>query len=144
MIKTRAIDVSFWNDEFITNLSPLEKYFYSYLITNPRVSKCGIYKLDITSASKELSVDEELVVKMLGFFQSCGKLIYAGDTDEIFLINGYKYNMSQLDSKECNIVNMELKAIRSSMLKRLFYGICKDKCSMGQEVLECIFKGIQV
>ncbi|RKH69918.1 DNA replication protein DnaD, partial [Corallococcus sp. AB032C] len=45
MAKFRQIHVDFWQDSFVIELTPEEKYFYLYLMTNSKTSQCGIYEL---------------------------------------------------------------------------------------------------
>mgnify|MGYP000070582566 CR=1 FL=1 len=49
----RKIHVSFWKDEFIESLTPEQKFFYLYLMTNDRTTQCGIYEITI----KQMQVD---------------------------------------------------------------------------------------
>ena len=41
----RNVHIEFWQDGFILDLTPEEKYFYIYLMTNSKTSQCGIYEL---------------------------------------------------------------------------------------------------
>jgi hypothetical protein len=41
----RQIQISFWQDAFVLDLTPEEKYFYCYLLTNSKTAQCGIYEL---------------------------------------------------------------------------------------------------
>lgn len=41
MAKYRAIQVDFWEDGFVLDLTPEEKYFYLYLLSNSRTTQCG-------------------------------------------------------------------------------------------------------
>ena len=41
----RHIHIDYWQDGFVLDLTPEEKYFYIYLMTNSKTSQCGIYEL---------------------------------------------------------------------------------------------------
>lgn len=41
----RQIHIDFWQDGFILDLTPEEKYFYLYLMTNSKTTQCGVYEL---------------------------------------------------------------------------------------------------
>ncbi|EOP99461.1 ArpU family phage transcriptional regulator [Bacillus cereus VD140] len=41
----RPVQVSYWQDAFVLDLTPEEKYFYLYLMTNSKTSQSGIYEL---------------------------------------------------------------------------------------------------
>ena len=45
MAKYRAIQTDFWEDGFVLDLTPEEKYFYLYLLSNSRTTQCGCYEL---------------------------------------------------------------------------------------------------
>ncbi|MDX1806780.1 MAG: DNA replication protein DnaD, partial [Paenisporosarcina sp.] len=45
MSKYRSVQVSFWQDAFVLDLTPEEKYFYIYLMTNSKANQIGIYEL---------------------------------------------------------------------------------------------------
>ena len=47
MAKYRQLHTTFWNDSLILDLTPEQKYFYIYLLTNPNVTQCGIYEISI-------------------------------------------------------------------------------------------------
>ena len=40
----RHIHIEYWQDGFVLDLTPEEKYFYIYLMTNSKTSQCGIYE----------------------------------------------------------------------------------------------------
>ena len=41
----RQIYINYWQDAFILELKPEEKYFYIYLLTNSKTKQCGLYEL---------------------------------------------------------------------------------------------------
>ena len=45
MATYRNIHTSFWQDTFVLDLTPEEKYFYLYLMTNSKTTQCGVYEL---------------------------------------------------------------------------------------------------
>ena len=49
----RKVHVTFWRDEFVEGLTPEQKFFYLYLLTNDRTTQCGIYEITI----KQMQVD---------------------------------------------------------------------------------------
>jgi len=57
----RSINTSFWSDEFNETLTPLEKYFFLYLLTNPYTNMCGVYKLGIKRICFETGMTEKEV-----------------------------------------------------------------------------------
>ena len=45
MAVTRYVHTAFWNDSFNLSLTPEEKYFFLYFLTNPHSRQCGVYEL---------------------------------------------------------------------------------------------------
>ena len=41
----RYVHTNYWQDDFILSLTPEEKFFYVYLLTNSKTKQCGIYEL---------------------------------------------------------------------------------------------------
>ncbi|MDP4089666.1 MAG: hypothetical protein Q8930_10410 [Bacillota bacterium] len=143
MLSTRRIDTRFWKDDFTADLMPMEKYLYSYLITNPRGTGCGIYWLDINSAASELGIEVELISKMLSYFQSCRKLIYTEETDEILLLDWYRYNKVEFDSGNEKLINDELRVVKNQVLLRELFRILKEENGVHETLLKGMFKDIQ-
>lgn len=61
----RQPQTSFWQNEYILELEPLEKYVYTYLMTNPRTTQCGIYRLVKKLMELELGLEWETIYKIL-------------------------------------------------------------------------------
>ncbi|SFK95225.1 DnaD domain-containing protein [Salinicoccus halodurans] len=92
MSKHRFVHVSFWQDSFVLDLSPEEKYFYLYLMTNSKTSQIGIYELPKRVVELETGYNRETVDKLLNRFIEYGKIQYNDTTKEIMLINWVKHN----------------------------------------------------
>lgn len=39
----RNVQVNFWQDDFVLDLTPEERYFYVYLLTCSKTTQCGIF-----------------------------------------------------------------------------------------------------
>ncbi|MCH5476639.1 hypothetical protein L4A40_26415 [Bacillus cereus] len=39
----RTVQVNFWQDDFVLDLTPEERYFYVYLLTCSKTTQCGIF-----------------------------------------------------------------------------------------------------
>lgn len=92
MSKHRFVHVSFWQDSFVLDLSPEEKYFYLYLMTNSKTSQIGIYELPKRVVELETGYNRETVDKLLNRFIDYGKIRYNDGTKEIMIINWVKHN----------------------------------------------------
>ena len=94
----RQVHVSFWQDPFILDLTPEEKYFYLYLMTNSKTKQCGCYELPSRVMELETGYNRETVEKLLQRFIDYEKIDYCKETKEILIKNWYKYNSSQSPS----------------------------------------------
>ncbi|EPZ58919.1 putative phage replication protein [[Clostridium] sordellii ATCC 9714] len=84
----RHIHIDFWQDGFVLDLTPEEKYFYMYLMTNSKTSQCGIYELPKRIMETETGYNRETIEKLISRFKEYEKIIYCEETKEIFLLNG--------------------------------------------------------
>lgn len=91
----RQVYPSFWQDNFILGLTPEEKYFYLYLITNSKSSFCGIYELPLKVAEFETGYNSETIQKLIKKFEGYKKIKYSFETNEICIINFAKYNVNR-------------------------------------------------
>src|SRR5690606_31192600 len=92
MAKYRQIHVEFWQDSFVLDLTPEEKYFYLYLMTNNKTTQCGIYELPKRVIEMHTGYNRETVEKLLQRFIDYGKVAYEDHTKEIMMVNWAKYN----------------------------------------------------
>ena len=119
----RHIHIDYWQDGFVLDLTPEEKYFYIYLMTNSKTSQCGIYELPKRIIETETGYNRETVDKLLNRFVEYKKIKYCKETGEIFLINWLKHNkISSPKVKKC--VYTELKKIKSIDMINLFLNEC--------------------
>lgn len=92
MAKYRQIHIDFWQDGFVLDLTPEEKYFFLFLMTNSKTSQCGIYELPKRVVEIETGYNRDTVDKLLNRFVEYGKILYCDETKEIMIKNWMKYN----------------------------------------------------
>jgi hypothetical protein len=80
---------SFWTDSYIANLDPTEKLLYIYLLTNPLCNIAGIYEIQGRRIAFDTGIDRDMVEKLLGRFESEGKILRCDDW--IVIINYAKH-----------------------------------------------------
>jgi len=120
----RAVQVSYWQDAFVLNLTPEEKFFYIYLLTNSKTTQCGCYELPLKLAALETGYDVETIKKLIKRFEEYGKIKYSENTQEILILNWSKYNKSSSpDVQKC--IEKEIKNIKNERFKLLLTG-CGD------------------
>ncbi|HVB24097.1 MAG TPA: hypothetical protein VNG51_19320 [Ktedonobacteraceae bacterium] len=75
MSKKRYKSTHFWEDNYVTNLDPLEKLLFGYLLDNPMVSILGVYEFHPRRIAFETGLDADMVNKMLARFARDGKIV---------------------------------------------------------------------
>lgn len=140
MAKYRQVHTTFWDDGFVIDLTPEEKYFYLYLMTNNNTTQCGIYELPYRVIEMHTGYNRDTVVKLLERFKDYGKIEYNEATKEIMLVNWAKYNfINSPKVKKC--IEKELQTVKHKdflksylySLKQLGYGIDTVSIDLGEE-----------
>ncbi|HDR7798525.1 TPA: DnaD domain protein [Bacillus tropicus] len=122
----RNVQVNFWQDEFILDLTPEERYFYIYLLTGTKTKQCGIYVLPKRVAELETGYNMETVEKLLHRFVEYGKILYDVETKELYIINWLHYNpISNTNVEKC--VLRELKAVKNKEFVHMFLRKCLEE-----------------
>lgn len=121
----RQIHTSFWQDPFVLELTPEEKYFYLYLMTNSKTTQCGVYELTKKVMELETGYNRETIDKLLARFIEYGKIEYSEESKEILIKNWLKYNGSK-SPKVIACIEKELREIKC--LEFLRY--CMDSLSI--------------
>ena len=119
----RQIHTSFWQDDFILSLTPEQKYFYLYLMTNSKTTQCGIYPFSKKVAVFETGYNMDTIEKLLTIFISDNRITYDESTDEILINNWLKYNPIK-GPKMQKCVASEFKQIKSEVLKAKLDTLC--------------------
>ena len=120
MAKYRQLHTTFWDDPLILDLTPEQKYFYIYLLTNPNVKQCGIYEISIKQISYHTGYNVDTIHNLLELFEELGKIIHSKSTNEIAIVNFLKYNSSESPTvKKCiekDLKNVKNKDLLKSMM----------------------------
>lgn len=90
MAKFRNVNTRFWNDAFISQLNPLDRYLFLYFITNEHTNICGAYELPIKYIAIETGIDTEMIPKMVKRLK--GKVYYIDGW--VWVVNFTKYQAS--------------------------------------------------
>jgi len=123
LAKYRAIQVDFWEDGFVLDLTPEEKYFYLYLLSNSRTTQCGCYELPYKVLEMQTGYNRETVEKLLQRFVDYKKIEYSADTKEILIKNWYKFNFSK-SPKVMNCILKEIESIKNIDFKKYMVSVC--------------------
>lgn len=119
----RIISTGFWEDEkVIDHFSPEDKYFMLYLLTNPKTTTIGIYKLPKKIAAFELGYTRDTVSVLLDRFQNkYNMIVYLEEEQEIAVLNSLKYTISKGGKPIEDMVNRELKAVKNTQSLQSVY-----------------------
>lgn len=122
MAAFRKISVTFWSDSFVGELTPEQKYFYLYLMTNDKTTQCGIYETSIRKICFDTGYNSETIHKLLEFFEQKNKIRFSKETNEIALLNWVKFNESN-SPKVLACVEKELKQVKNRVLIEYLYSM---------------------
>jgi hypothetical protein len=73
--KQRIVNTKFWDDSYITELSPSEKLLFLYLLTNPLTNICGIYELPFKRVAFDTGMSQREIEGVFRRFEKDGKVI---------------------------------------------------------------------
>lgn len=89
----RNIQMSFWTDSKVSDdLTPEDRYFYLYLLTNPHTNLAGCYEISTRQAAYETGYNKETIERLFDRFEKMHIAVYSKDTKEVLLVNWHKYN----------------------------------------------------
>ncbi len=99
MSKQRLINTKFWDDAYISNLDPIEKLLFLYLLSNPLTNILGIYEIELRRIAFDTGIDKDMILKIFERFEKDCKVVYVNG--HIVIINFLKHQ---------NIQNPKMKA----------------------------------
>ena len=81
MAKYRQVHITYWQDPFIEELEPLEKYFYLYLMTNSKTTQCGCYEISMKLIKYETGLTKDQIDRILSIVNDFGLDFYDEDIE---------------------------------------------------------------
>ena len=130
MAKYRAVQTSFWEDpKVIEEMTPEDKLFYLYLLTNPKTTQIGIYQITRKQMAFELGYSIESINALMDRFENHHKLIkYNQETREICILNWSKYNLDNHSKPVLDCIKSELPKVKDkNFLLYMVKDIAKDE-----------------
>jgi hypothetical protein len=122
MAKYRQVHLTFWQDPFIEELEPLEKYFYLYLMTNSKTTQCGCYEISMKLMKYETGLKQSQIDSFIKLFEDCNKIGFNKNNSEFIIINWLKHNSFKSPRVKTCIEN-ELSNIKTVFYKDYINGI---------------------
>lgn len=118
MATFRMVHTEFWDDpKVIEEMTPEDKYFFLYLLTNPNTAQVGIYQITKKQMAFDMGYSMETINSLLDRFLNHHKLVrYNAETREIAIKNWGRYNLRRGGKPMLDCVNSELKDIKDQSL----------------------------
>ena len=119
----RIVDTSFWKDDVVAEkYSAEDRYFFLYLLTNPNSKQCGIYHLPLRTIAFEMGHTKESVASILKRFEKNFKnIVYNRDTQEIAILNFFKYSIVKGGKPVEDCITKELQEVKDKTLVAKVY-----------------------
>lgn len=118
MAKFRQVHTTFWQDpRVLEEMTPEDKYFYLYLLTNPNTTQIGVYQITRKQMAFDLGYSTESINSLLERFINMHKVVkYNDQTREIAIINWGKYNLNKAGKPVIDCVKKELAGVKDKTL----------------------------
>ncbi|MED3656275.1 DnaD domain protein [Heyndrickxia sporothermodurans] len=118
MAKYRMVRTEFWKNPIVLEeMTPEDKYFYLYLLTNPRTTQIGIYRITKKEMAFDLGYSIESVHSLMGRFEEHHQLIrYNPETRELAIKNWGKENLQKGGKPVMDCIVSELKEVEDHSL----------------------------
>lgn len=118
MAKYRHVHTAFWEDpKVLEEMTPEDKYFYLYLLTNPKTTQIGVYAITKKQMAFDLGYSTESVTALLDRFINNHKLVkYNEETRELAIIHWGKYNLYKAGKPVLDCIKKELVEVKDKTL----------------------------
>jgi hypothetical protein len=118
MAKYRMVRTDFWKNPIVSEeMTPEDKYFYLYLLTNPHTTQIGIYRITKKQMAFDLGYSIESVHSLMERFTRHHKLIrYNPETRELAIKNWGKDNLHKGGKPVMDCIFSELKDVEDTSL----------------------------
>lgn len=118
MAKFRMIYTEFWTDpKVIEEMTPEDKYFFLYILTNPNTTQIGIYEITRKQVAFDMGYSLESVKSLFDRFINHHKIMrYNDETRELAIKNWGKFNLNRGGKPVLDCVRAELKVVKDISL----------------------------
>jgi hypothetical protein len=119
MAKQRMVNTRFWDDDYTSNLDPIEKLLFLYFLTNTSTNICGVYEIPLKKVANETGIDKEMVAKIIQRFTNDNKIFYQ---DGWVVVKNFIKHQNQKSPKVSKGIVEELKNVPEQILTTLNIG----------------------
>jgi hypothetical protein len=118
MAKFRKVRIDFWMDPMVSEeMTPEDRYFYLYLLTNQRSTQIGIYQITKKQMAFDMGYSIESVHSLMERFITHHQLIrYNPETRELAIKNWGENNFDKAGKPMMDCIFSELKAVKDASL----------------------------
>ncbi|KQL54181.1 DNA replication protein DnaD [Heyndrickxia shackletonii] len=118
MAKYRMVRTDFWKSPIVLEqMTPKDRYFYLYLLTNPHTTQIGIYRITKKQMAFDLGFSIESVHSLMERFEGHHQLIrYNPKTRELAIKNWGKENLQKGGKPVMDCIISELKEVEDHLL----------------------------
>lgn len=129
MAKFRQIQTDFWSNPYVQEeMTPEDKFFYLYLMTNEKSTQIGIYKITKKQIAFDMGYSIESVGNLLKRFIEQHKLIkYDSETREIILLKWAKSNLNKGGKPFEDLISSELNEVKQKEFIKIIYNQCEKE-----------------
>ena len=123
MATFRTVKTSFWTDrKIVDEFSPEDKYFFLYLLTNPRTTQVGIYEFVPKLAAFDLGWSKDAVMVLLDRFENKYNIIrYSNETGEIAIKNFLLHSIIKGGKPVMDCLIKETSQVKDKSLIKYIY-----------------------
>lgn len=108
---------TFWTDAKVDEFTADDKYLYLYLLTNPRVSLCGCYEINIKHMAYETLLSTDKVQKSIERLSKSNVVKYCKETKELLIVNWHRFNWTS-SPRLINGVRKEIETVKCPEFKQ--------------------------
>lgn len=138
----RIIRNSFWTDsKILDEFSPEDKFFWMYVLTNPRTTQLGIYEFSLSDASRLLGYNKSTVEILLNRFEhTYGMIKYNGVTGEIAIKNFLRHSIVTGGKPVMDCLLKESKKVKDETLFNYVFDNLRQYRDLNKTVQEFMDK----
>ena len=118
MAKYRMVQTEFWMNPVLSEvMTPEDKYFYLYLLTNPHTTQIGVYKINKKQIAFDMGYSIDSIGSLMDRFIHHHKLIrYNPETRELAIKNWGEDNFHKGGKPVMDCILSELKKVQDLSL----------------------------
>lgn len=123
---------TFWTDAKVDEFTADDKYLYLYLLTNPRVSLCGCYEINIKHMAYETLLSTDKVQKSIERLSKSNVVKYCKETKELLIVNWHRFNWTS-SPRLIGGVRKEIETVKCPEFKQYLTGLLNQTDTVSED-----------